>query len=1169
MIRRYLVIASALFLCTEAATAVEKLPTKPDVPPGLHLPDGQNKVAVTMHRGGNLLFVDAQINGKDAGFFLLDTGSVLNIIHPATAAKLGIAGGKEGGVAVGVGGPQRGKYIKVSSLRIGDAKNYVTLGRHTMTAMDVSHLKRIFGDRFSGLLGTPLFEKLPYTIDYQRSRLVFHQRKGFSPPKDVALVRLTMADGWPTVPAAFNKKYRGRLLLDTGHEGGVDIADAFVVKHRDMFGAGNTQGFSQGLGGKRADASTRLKQLQLFGQQIPNVPATFRARPHPGGNQPSAELGMIGGYHLRHFQMTMDYKTGRAWARWQPDDPLRDGAVKPAELNRIDYAGMTALTTVIRNRELDVCRSLLKAGADPNLADRRHQTTPLLLAIDQGMPSIVGELLEARADPDKSTHGATPLMIASAKGSTEIAAKLLDAGAKVDRRRPDGATALMLACLEKHADVVKLLIRRRANVNLSTQPGATALMMAAEKGDPNIVRALVAAKANINTGNRAGLTPLILATTNGHGAAALVLLSAKADVATRRFDGFTALHGAAEHNLRDVAKALIAAGADINAKSKTGQTPLQMAQKRGHAQLVQLLTPSNAPRKQAPAKKTDATLLLVPQGQQKVAIPLHRGGNLIFAEVQIDGNDAGVFLLDTGGAISVIDAPLAGRLKLPVVGKATITGTGGNQSANVVKVSDLRIGTGSKQVRMETHRVYTANLSGLRAGFGKRFGGILGTTFFRELPFTVDYRKRQITFYRREQFQPPEGAHQSELKLINGRPTVTAVINKTISGPLMLDTGHENGFDVGPTVVAQYSRLFSGTTTLGSVTSGIGGTATTRTIRLAELNVFGQRLANIAASFTPNPPKGNDAAQSNIKLGLLGARELRHFRLTIDYKSGRIWSELQPDNPLIGPDGKKADINAKDFVGLTPITRAARDRDLKTIKALISAGADLETADAQRFTALRIAVGLGAADVAKALIAAGADVDCKKGHPETPLMFASITGQTGIIEALLAAGANPNRRRPDTATALYLATAYGRSDVVKMLLKRGADPRLPMGGGITVLHIAAEHGNEQIIKSLTSSGANTNAKKAGGVTPLMLAAQKGRLPAIKLLLSAKAAANVADDRGHTSLFFAIESGKPAAVKAIIAGGGDVTAQNKAGVSPIQYAKIRKATDVVKLLRKAE
>ena len=79
------------------------------------------------------------------------------------------------------------------------------------------------------------------------------------------------------------------------------------------------------------------------------------------------------------------------------------------------------------------------------------------------------------------------------------------------------------------------------------------------------------------------------------------------------------------------------------------------------------------------------------------------------------------------------------------------------------------------------------------------------------------------------------------------------------------------------------------------------------------------------------PPKDADAGKSNIKLGLLGARELRHFRLTFDYRSERLWTQLQTDYPLIAPNGKKADINAKDFVGLTPITRAARDRDLETV----------------------------------------------------------------------------------------------------------------------------------------------------------------------------------------------------------------------------------------------
>jgi ankyrin repeat protein len=565
-------------------------PANSALPRGLHLPERRAQVAVPIHRGGNLLFADVQINGKDAGFFMLDTGAVLNIIDPAAAAKIGLVGGKESGVAVGVGGAQRGKYIEVGSLRLGDDDHFVTLGRHTMTAMDVSHLRRLFGERFSGLLGTPLWEKLPYTIDYQRSRLVFYDREKFAPPDGVAPVKLTMADGWPTVPAAINEHHTGRLLLDTGHEGGLDIAHAFVAKHRELFGAGKPQGVSQGVGGQRADASTRLKQLQLFGRRFPDVAATFRPAPHPGGNQPSAELGIIGGFHLRHFRLTMDYREGRAWPRWQPDDPLRGGEAKPAELNRIDRAGMTALTTAMRNRERRVCQALLKAGADPNLADRRHQATPLRLAIDLGLSAVVEQLISAKADPDKTAAAAeTPLMIAAARGNVEVAKKLLDAGADVNRQRPDGATALMLACIEKQSAAAKLLIGRGSNVNLVTQGGATALMMAAEKGDAEIVRALIAAKANVDTGNRGGLTPLILATSNGHAAASLELIKAKANVAARRFDGFTPLHGVAEHNLQDVVKALLAAGADVNAKNRAGHTPLDVAAKHNDTRLNQLL----------------------------------------------------------------------------------------------------------------------------------------------------------------------------------------------------------------------------------------------------------------------------------------------------------------------------------------------------------------------------------------------------------------------------------------------------------------------------------------------------------------------------------------------------------------------------------------------------
>lgn len=564
-------------------------------PPGISLPDDWDVVAVPMHRGGNLLFVEAKINGQDAGFFMLDTGSVLNILDPVTAARLGLEGSGQGH-AVGVGGVQQGKYLKVDSLRLGNGTNFVILGPHTMTTMDVSHLKKLFGERFSGLLGTPLWEKLPYTLDYQESQIKFYRRDSFQPPKDAVEVPLKISDGWPTVPAQINRKHDGTLLLDSGHEGGLDIGSVFSAAHRDLFsGKGEARGLTQGLGGPRADLNATMDELKLLGHRFAKVPSTYRATPHPGGNQPSASIGMLGGQFMRHFRLTFDYQTGRAWAQWRPDEAARRLAGKKELLDAVDYAGMTPLTTAMRNDEPDVFRSLLRAGADPNLPDRRHGMNPLTFAIQRGDAKFIQALLTAKVKLDPSPAGTdTPLMLAAALGRREIAEKILDAGANVNQQRADGATALMLACMERQGEVARLLIHRRANVNLTMQSGVTALQMASEKGDPDVIRALLAARAKINADQPGGLSPLILATSNGRAAAAMILLKNQASVTAARFDGFTPLHGAAEHDLSAVARALLEAGAKIDAANSQGETPLIMAVKKQKLDLARQLLGAGA-----------------------------------------------------------------------------------------------------------------------------------------------------------------------------------------------------------------------------------------------------------------------------------------------------------------------------------------------------------------------------------------------------------------------------------------------------------------------------------------------------------------------------------------------------------------------------------------------
>ena len=97
------------------------------------------------------------------------------------------------------------------------------------------------------------------------------------------------------------------------------------------------------------------------------------------------------------------------------------------------------------------------------------------------------------------------------------------------------------------------------------------------------------------------------------------------------------------------------------------------------------------------------------------------------------------------------------------------------------------------------------------------------------------------------------------------------------------------------------------------------------------------------------------------------------------------------------------------------LIQAAMDGDLRGIKALIAAGADVNAkGGAGGTTALMYAVTRGRVDCVKALIAAGADVNAKSNRGQTAFMVASANPFRNdrnnaefenIIEALKAAGA--------------------------------------------------------------------------------------------------------------------------------------------------------------------
>jgi ankyrin repeat protein len=101
-----------------------------------------------------------------------------------------------------------------------------------------------------------------------------------------------------------------------------------------------------------------------------------------------------------------------------------------------------------------------------------------------------------------------------------------------------------------------------------------------------------------------------------------------------------------------------------------------------------------------------------------------------------------------------------------------------------------------------------------------------------------------------------------------------------------------------------------------------------------------------------------------------------------------------------------ADLEARDFVGQTPLHRAAENGRTEAAKALIGAGADLEAKDTDGWTPLHRATAWGRTEIAKALIGAGADLEAKDRDGQTPLHYAAAWGSTEAAKALILAGAD-------------------------------------------------------------------------------------------------------------------------------------------------------------------
>lgn len=130
--------------------------------------------------------------------------------------------------------------------------------------------------------------------------------------------------------------------------------------------------------------------------------------------------------------------------------------------------------------------------------------------------------------------------------------------------------------------------------------------------------------------------------------------------------------------------------------------------------------------------------------------------------------------------------------------------------------------------------------------------------------------------------------------------------------------------------------------------------------------------------------------------------------------------------------------SARGEMNVTPLMLAASLGNLEMVRALLKAGVDVKATDERDYTALFYGtynpeLDRGYPEVVKALIEAGAEVETQIFYGVRPLMLAAGSGEAGVVDVLLKAGADPKARNEGGRTALMMVKEKDYIEVINML----------------------------------------------------------------------------------------------------------------------------------------
>lgn len=241
--------------------------------------------------------------------------------------------------------------------------------------------------------------------------------------------------------------------------------------------------------------------------------------------------------------------------------------------------------------------------------------------------------------------------------------------------------------------------------------------------------------------------------------------------------------------------------------------------------------------------------------------------------------------------------------------------------------------------------------------------------------------------------------------------------------------------------------------------------------------------------------------------------------------------------------GLEANPDVQDFLGRTPVMRAAEQGHHKTVELFCKNKANLKKVDAE------------GVDVLAYCLASGTS----KRHRR-------------CMDICLSFGADPNVSNDAERPTLVRACedSVELETLTLMLLEKGANPSVyEKENGLSALICACQSGSDLVLRALLKNGAEVDHRDSKQKTAFHHAALKGNMLAVMALSGFGADPTLVDEFGNSPLFYGSLGPLPQICTFLYQRGGDPTEKNFKGITPMQLCKERKIKPSMKILKKLE